>query len=302
MEISKPIFIVGVPRSGTTLLYDYMACHESLGWFSQYDLRDMLTDDYLHFQYLRRRLFQIRRWPFQQEEFVARFNTWFETPQEFGLFWNRWIPKPWARSYDVNDQSKNELRKGVENLLKNKRKSRFLSKNPSHSTRIEYLNQVFPGSIFVNLVRDGRSVVSSMTKPARLFNTPDFYFGITLKKNNQMEFDLLERHARQWIEINEEIQEAFLFGLDKEQHINLKYEDFIAEPKKTLKKIFQFCNLKEFEIFDKGYQRILDKGMIEPITEKLKSANKKYLEEFSDSQIKRLESLMHDSLIRFEYA
>jgi len=35
LEITKPIFIVGVPRSGTTLLYHLLGQHPSLAWFSK---------------------------------------------------------------------------------------------------------------------------------------------------------------------------------------------------------------------------------------------------------------------------
>ena len=222
----------------------------------------MLTDEYIQFQYLRRRHFEIRRWPFQRDGFEVRFTTSFEAPQEFGLFWNGWIPKPWARQYDVTEPSKKGLTQGVENLLMKKRTDRFLSKDPNHSTRIEYLNKVFPGSIFVNIIRDGRAVVCSMTMPGRKFNNPDFYFGVALKNNNQMDFDLLERHAKQWIEINEEIQQTFLFGLEKDQYINIKYEEFILEPRKVLQRIFKFCQLGDFDIFNKGFKRITDSGII----------------------------------------
>ncbi len=52
MEIYKPIFIVGVPRSGTTLLYDLMAYHPDLAFFSQLDLKEMLSEKFMEFQSL----------------------------------------------------------------------------------------------------------------------------------------------------------------------------------------------------------------------------------------------------------
>jgi len=147
MEIYKPIFIVGVPRSGTTILYDLMALHKDLASFSQVDLREILSEEFLQFEYLRRRLFEIRRWQFSRDGFEVRFTTSFETPHEAGLFWNRWIKKSWAKAKDVTISEYEGLRNTVENLLIRKAKKRFLSKNPAHSINIEYLNEVFPGTI-----------------------------------------------------------------------------------------------------------------------------------------------------------
>jgi len=169
-----------------------------------------------------------------------------------------------------------------------------LSKNPAHSIRIEYLNEVFPGAIFVNIIRDVIPVVASMTRGSRRFNNPDGYFGLPLKLNNQMEFDLLERHAKQWKEVNEEIQRA-KNNLEKNQYIDIKYENLISNPKFSLSKIFKFCQLEAFDIFDKGFKRITDDiGEVELISEKLTSRNTKYKDEFTESQINKINKVVEN--------
>ena len=301
MEIYKPIFIVGTPRSGTTILYDLMACHKDLAWFSQFDLKEMLSEEFIQFEYLRRRIFEIRKLPFSRDGFEVRFTTSFETPHEFGLFWNKWITKSWANASDVSITAYEGLRYAVNNLLIRKGKKRFLNKNPGNSIKIEYLNQVFPGAVFVNIIRDGRPVVCSMTRGSRVFKNPNGYFGLPLKKNNQMDFDLFERHARQWIEVNEEIQRA-KNNLEKDQYYELKYEDLISNPKKTIENIFRFCELENLDIFDKRFQHISDSGDIQNISEKMTSTNEKYKEELTELEIERLNEMMKELLIRFEYA
>jgi len=300
MEIYKPVFIVGAPRSGTTILYDLMACHKDLASFSPADLREILSEEFLQFEYLRRRLFEIRGWQFSRDGFEVRFTTSFETPHEAGLFWNRWIKKSWAKAKDVTISEYEGLRNTIENLLIRKAKKRFLSKSPAHSIKIEYLNEVFPGAIFVNIIRDGRPVVCSMSRSGRLFNNTDWYFGLPLKKNNQMDFDLFERHARQWMEVNEEIQRA-KNNLNNDQYYELKYEDLMSHPKKTIDNIFKFCELEDYNIFDKEFRRISDSGEIQKISEKMTSANEKYKEELEQSDIQRLDEIMKELLVRFEY-
>ncbi len=301
MEIFNPIFIVGAPRSGTTLLYDMMACHKDLAWFSQVDLRDVLSEEFMQFVYLRRRLFEMRRWPFSRDGFEVRVTTTFEMPHEVGLIWNKWVPKSWVKKEDVTPESYSALRKIVRDLLIKKNKNRFLNKDPGHSINIEYLNEIFPGSIFINIIRDGRAAVTSMTRGSRRFNNPNGYFGLPLKNKNPLDYDLLERHARQWIEVNEEILRA-KSNLENNQYFEIKYENFIAKPRETINKIFKFCNLEEFNIFDKGFKRVTDLGLIEPISNNLQSSNVKFKSELSDSEIERITKIMRDLLIRFEYA
>jgi len=38
-KILKPIFIIGVPRSGTTILYRTLCLHPDVAWFSHEDLQ-----------------------------------------------------------------------------------------------------------------------------------------------------------------------------------------------------------------------------------------------------------------------
>ena len=291
-KINKPIFIVGVPRSGTTLLYDLMAFHPDLAFFSQLDLKEMLSEKFMEFEYLRRRIFEIRRWLFSRDGFEVRITTSFEMPHEFGLFWNKWIEKSWARAYDVNESSRKGLRAGVIKVLEKKKKKRFLSKDPTHSIRIEYLNEVFPGAIFVNIIRDALPVGASMIRV--IYKNPNGYFGLSLKNNNQMDFDLFERHARQWIEVNNEIQEVFLLGLDKNQHYDVKYEDLVSNPRQTINDIFKFCQLDDYDIFDKGFRRISDQGEIQLISTNLFTANKKYKEELTELEIKKIKDILRN--------
>jgi len=41
-QIIKPIFIIGVPRSGTTLIYRILCKHPDLAWFSHEDLQFLI--------------------------------------------------------------------------------------------------------------------------------------------------------------------------------------------------------------------------------------------------------------------
>lgn len=299
-ELLKPIFIVGVPRSGTTLLNDLMSFHEDLAFFSQNDLKEFFPNDFMKFVYLRRRIFETRKWPFPREGFEYRITPTFEVPHEFNWFWNKWITKTWATGSDVSSESYVELRTGVIDLLKRKNKSRFISKNPSHSIRMEYLHKVYPEAIFVNIVRDPRSVVTSMTRAGRKFNNPKWYFGLSLKNNNQQDFDLIERHAKQWNEVNSEIQRVSKL-LPDDKYFEIKYEELVSNPKDIIETIFDSCQLDEFDIFDKNFYRVNDQGILELISGTYKNMNIKAKQELTDEQLNIIEITTSELMNKFQY-
>jgi len=297
MEIYRPIFIIGVPRSGTNLLYHLMAQHEDLAWFSQNDLSKLYSKEFLKFHKLRKRLFDIRMWNVGGPT-IPNYDVLFDVPIEFSKFWDRHIGSDWADENDVDDSSKKHLRETISQIIISKNKKRFLSKYPKNSVRIRYLNKVFPGSIFINIVRDGRAVVASMLN--RMRAKKDGYFGIPLKNGNQSQFYLIERHALQWIDVLGEINKAKNY-LKPEQYFELKYEDFVLDPKKWLGKIFSACELEQVDVFQNKIKRVLGGGQIEEISEKLSSHNQAWKTKFSQTEIERLNKIMKDFLERFEY-
>jgi len=297
MEISRPIFIIGVARSGTTLLYYLMAQHRDLAWFSQYDRSKMFSKEFLKFYKLRKRLYDIRTWS-HEEPILAHYDLLFDVPIEFPTFWNHYIGKDWTSDKDVDDSAQVHLRDTISEIIKEKKRKRFLSKYPRNSVRIRFLNRVFPGSIFINIVRDGRAVVASMLKLVKNENLD--YFGIPLRNGNQTEFDLLEAHALQWVQVLEEINDARNY-LKPEQYFEIKYEDLVSDPKMWLKKIFSFCDLKQENVFENEIKRVLGKRRIEIISEKLSNRNKFSKNDFSQAEINRLNKIMKKPLERFEY-
>jgi len=300
MEIFKPIFIVGSPRSGTTLLYEYLAMHKSLAWFSQHDHISNFTHEYLEFINFRRRIFGIRNWSYPGRNHDVRYRTSFEFPDEYGSFWNMWIGKTWATEKDATEKVRHNLIMNIKNLLNKKNKTRFLNKNPPHSVRIRLLREVFPDALFINIIRDGRAVVASMINSMGGTKYTENYFGIPLKNNDQMNYEILERHARQWIEVNEEIQNAKKY-LKENQYFEIKYEKFIEDPKENIMKIQKFCELDDHDIFEKPMLRLYG-GKLTLTTEKLQSRNDKWKKQFSEDEIISLEKIMSTELKRFEYS
>ena len=241
-EITKPIFIVGVPRSGTTLLYRLLGQHPSLAWFSKNTLKKFLTEDFLQAIYLRRRVFGLRNIPYPLDSFNNRFFSTLETPGEFGDLWRNVFVGDWNPK--ISEKNLEVLKKTIVDILNEKQKKRFLSKYPRNSIWIPMINKCFPNSKFVHIIRDGRDVVNSMLRRSK--ENPSEYFGIPLKSSEKKEMNQIEKHATQWIQVIKEIKNSFE-NLNKGQFIEIRYEDLVQFPKENLDKITKFCELEKYD-------------------------------------------------------
>jgi len=242
LEITKPIFIVGVPRSGTTFLYHILGQHPSVAWFSKNTVKKFLTDDFLHAIYLRRRVFGLRNIPYPVNAFNNRFFSTLETPGEFGFLWRNVFKGDW--NPNISKKNLQVLKKTIVDLLNEKQKKRFLSKHPMNSIRISVINECFPNSKFVHIIRDGRDVVNSMLRRSK--ENPSKYFGIPLKSSEKKEMNPIEKHATQWIQVIKAIKNSFE-NLNKDQFIEIRYEDLVRFPKENLDKITKFCELEKYD-------------------------------------------------------
>lgn len=238
IEFEKPIFIVGAPRSGTSLLYRFLAQHNDLGWFSHNTVKNFLTEKFLRFISLRRRIFGLNNIPYPIGGFNPRFFSTIESPVEGGLLWDLVFQGDWDAS--ISEQNLNIIKKTIKEILANKKKKRFLSKYPRNSIKIPLIDQAFPNSKFIHIVRDGRAVVNSMIR--RSGEDPSGYFGIPLKTNDIQEMNKIQKHSVQWVQVIESIRNDAKY-LQPDQFFEVKYEDLVRNTEECLDKITRFSDL-----------------------------------------------------------
>ncbi len=289
LEIIKPIFIVGVPRSGTTLLYHLLAQHPDLGWFSKNLSKKFFTDGYLQFVYRRRRVFSLRGLEYPQNEFNKKYFSTIEWPSEAGFLWNRTFKGDWE--VDISEKNFPVLIEAIRNTLSEQKKKRFLSKFPKNSIRISILNKFFPESKFIHIIRDGRVVVKSLVKRAK--ENPDGYFGIPLKSQGMKNCNDIEKHAIQWKQVVEDIKNSSK-NLKKGQYMEIKYEDFIRSPRSFIEQITKFCELGEYDYYFKKRKYLFFKDDDEDFSRweimesvEIENRNKKYKENFLKKMLLR---------------
>jgi len=297
--IEKPIFFIGVPRSGTTLLFEIFAVHPELVWFSN------LSERFLSLPFpVAAALSRISRIPILRganpQGYRNKIKGILPHPVEAYKFWESCCGTKFRFDYLLGTKAcyeeKTCVRKAVRKLFDYQKGIRFITKITGPG-RIGYINSIFPDAQFVHVIRDGRAVINS------LHNVNFWVQRGGLKKpwweNGLTDEDLDCWHnygessyvlaALQWRRIilltRKEAKE-----IAAEKYIEIKYEDFIRNPDKKIDELFQFCFLSP----DNSAHDYLR-------TFRIKSMNYKYRSSIPENELKVIEVIMKDVLDLFNY-
>lgn len=173
VEITKPVFIAGLARSGTTVLLELLA---RLGPFATHRYRDFpfVLVPYLWNRYLN--LFALRERPVERAHqdriYITR-----ESPEGFEEpVWRAFFPAlgrgeaiqclaPGTRHAAFERFYRDHIKK----ILLLRGGCRYLSKNNYNLTRVTYLARLFPDAAFIVPVRHPVAQVASLVRQHRLF-------------------------------------------------------------------------------------------------------------------------------------
>jgi len=304
--IEKPIFLIGVPRSGTTMLYRIMCKHPDLAWFSHEDLKFLILLDQQ--KKYRKKFLKMKE---NNKKIPKTEGSLFvfgldqgrplegtsKVPIEAEVFWGRYI-----QSYEseISSDKKRELKKILNEILTTQNKSRFLNKAPQNTVRIFAIKQIFPDAKFINIARDPRSAIFSMLTRAKnegQFNIDwaiknkkslfqkilKIYFKGSLENNK-----LIEYYAKAYKNITDYTSE-FLKQQNSENFTTIIYEDFLLNPEKNLKKLLEFCELK------------VPESLSQMMPRKIKDATEKWKMELTEDDQQKIFDIVQDSIDKMKY-
>lgn len=267
-EIRAPIFIVGPPRSGTTVLYEKLARHPDVAWIS--NITKKVPGSLLATRAIM--LFRDDHRPTEAKKVWARFST--RTDVSRGR--EDATPRAWRF-----------LRRVVRNNLRLTGRSRFLSKDPNNSLRIPFLDAIFPDAIFVHILRDGRAVANSSVSARRRHGGA--LRGIRIPGwESLVDLPPLEAAGVEWKTAVETIRRHGR-ELPAERFVEIRYEDFTADPAEALEEISRRCGLP--------WQR----RKVEEVVSDVVSQNHKWRETLSAEDVERLETVIGGLLVELGY-
>jgi hypothetical protein len=225
--IDRPVFIVGVDHSGTTILYRMMARHPELAWFSQYSLRGG--------ELAGRRRMPLHAWVNRMGRSLFRFRWqketpgYFPTPREGAGIWRKLIPRTDGFLYDsdYDEEMAARARDAVRIELAAWRRDRMLVKIPYLTRAMQLVDRIFDGALFIHIVRDGRAVALSNRK--------------RFEVEGRTFTEALRTSARTWVETLDYVE-----GMNARlgaRLMTMRYEDLCADVHEGLREAFRFSQV-----------------------------------------------------------
>jgi hypothetical protein len=269
----RPLLVVGSGRSGTTVLYEILAGHPDLGWISN------VAD---------------RRPEFPTTSLLTRLHPWTVgkrlpfgrlIPSEAYGLWNFCRPVDPQHDHPLTEQDASEsevsrTRRLVDQHMRFHGRGRFLNKNTRNTRRLRYLNRIFPDALFVHVLRDPRAVVSSMSRVAFWRQMPVWCRdGATPARVTAEGGDHVALAAELWkAEVACALDHSGV--IPGNRYLELRYEDFMADPVTVLQALCRFAGLPWCRPFEAHVR-----------TFELRSQNFKFSSDFSTPQLQTINEI-----------
>ncbi|NEQ76185.1 MAG: sulfotransferase [Okeania sp. SIO2C9] len=206
-NLETPFFIVGSPRSGTTLLQILIDAHPNIIIPPESHIFGRFSDIFDYYGDLKK------------DSNLYLFVK--DILQDLSI-------KEWGLEISVIDfcsQLKITSVKGVISLLfelsaKKVGKNRWGDKTPQNTFYLKEIHKLFPEAKFIHLIRDGRDVTESLK---RVFIGPKSIYGIA-------------HRWRKYILTFDEFKKT----INSDQFLEIHYEDLVLDLENQVKKIFDF--------------------------------------------------------------
>jgi hypothetical protein len=289
LMVKRPIFIVGVGRSGSTIFHRMFSEHPNVAWLST-----RLCDQFPDKPSANRLLMEVIDYPIVGRFLRERFRT-----GEGYRFWEYHCPgfrQPCRDlvSGDVTHAIRERIPAAMSEITTSKR-SRLLLKITGWP-RIDFLREIFNDAIFINVVRDGRAVVNSMINV-------DWWWGWRGPQNwrwgelTPLQREEWDKHDRSFIALASIEWKILMDAMDQaKRFVNgdnimaLKYEDLCSAPVSVFKGVVEFCGLEWSREFEASITRY-----------KLRNTNYKWQNELTSDQQQMVQSIIRDQLELYGY-
>jgi hypothetical protein len=304
-QIDRPIFFIGMPRSGTTVMFSAFATHPDLGWFTQYTHR---FPRLMGFAALPRLVAAV---PFSRAGVERNGETWSivdrlqinpaeSAGEEYGIWTHCCGPKmqdSFLVDVEPTPRERELLRSKVAATLRYGAKERFATKLTG-PPRIGFVDGAFEDALFVHVVRDPRAVVGSLLRvpfwrDTHRLREPAWSGGLReedLRAWRETGESSAALATLQWRRVLERAREESQ-PLGPGRYHEFRYEDFIAAPEEVLGEIIEFAALPPDR---RPYEYVAERVGVRDLTEN-------WRERLSADEVRTIEENAGDEMVRFGY-
>jgi hypothetical protein len=284
IRIDRPIFLLGLPRSGTSLLQDLCVAHPELGYIT--NGMNQFHSCFCAAELVRHKLkIDVRGERFVGDGIIVSG----DTPNEAPSFWGRWFRwDPYNLRYVPRspDSFTAEEVEGIHETLRKvlwcfgKPWRRLFVKNPALFSDLGVLPRLFPDAKYIHIIRDPRYCANSMRKLYQLCQKQLEFIHSQRKHGylEQREFISYPRvpkladYVAQWGADNVQTpaqvwKDCIAIARDWSSrlgsYLELRYEDLLANPHEQMARIFAFCELSPIcEDNKKFWGRLVEVGQV----------------------------------------
>ncbi len=217
----KPIFIIGLPRSGSTLLYQLMIRHFRLTYFSN------LASVFYKYPVSISQYFINKQKSYVLEKYESEYGVTkgLYAPSEAGRIFRFWFS---------NDCStgKRKIKKSI-SALSNIYGRPFIWKNLNLSFHVKIISEIFHNPLFILINRDMRFICQSIYLST--FDSKNININGLSNRDLYDGKDVLEKIARRICKIDKKIKKNLV--LHSNNYIEIQYSDLCNNLPKTLELI-----------------------------------------------------------------
>ena len=250
-EPYPPVFIIGPPRSGTTLLYQVLVDRYAFGYFSNWMAqfpRSPIAASWLH------KLRSRTKGP--PGDYTSEWGTTKGPmgPHETGSFWYRWFPngdQVYVPAGATPKSSLVELRQEVAGMSRVFGAS-MIFKNVYNSMRIAPILEAFPEACFIVCRRNPVENARSLLKGRIRNQSKERWFSVPPREVAE-----IQRHPY-WDQVVEQVyyteqqiaRDEQEFGSERFHHV--RYENFCEDVHRTLAGIHSFFEKRKVKVDIRG--------------------------------------------------
>lgn len=244
---NRPIFIVGPPRSGTTLLYQILVKNFHLPYINNF------IGKFYKFPVIASKINKLLKLNTENIYYKSRHGKTegLAGPNEFGNFWYRWFPRDpqFVGNNYLNRKEKFEIRKIIYNL-QNILGKNIVFKNVVNSVRIEALLELFPNSVFLISRRKPIFNIQSIYKMRKKLDKEDSWWSVKPPEyENIKNYNLIDQCIYQVYYV-EKYLNSFLNSDKHSQFKIVKYESLCEETMRTVSDIKNFLEKNGIKIHE----------------------------------------------------
>lgn len=279
ISIDRPIFIISLPRCGSSMLQDILCTHPQLTYTT--NLMDISRNSsFCAAEHFRKKFgLNISGERFLKDSIVVDGSSPADPVATWADFFNEDYFGIREAAPKIEQLSKAQIENIHDTLKKvmwcfSKANPRFFCKTPMLLPYVGVLNQLFPDAKFIHLIRDPRQSANSMVKIHRICN--EQLRAICERKKQPLPrepfvpyprlpklIDYLAEYgpedlrttANLW---NDAVEVVDAHRSDLNNLIDVRYEDILDQPEDTLRKIFDFCELSQPESSNTAYHKKLE--------------------------------------------